>query len=428
MYHLKIQNLYTAFSIASTSSEIVAVDQEMPMVGALNIVTFSLTNNFQSLYSLFSGYSSFCDLAEKYRYARNKLDHPVCRTLEDTHLVPVLLFVKNICSIIDDRFFLQKSRESILSEVAILQARRLAIPVNKHNLNETPYLDSQIVCRELEIQELKDFVYGNPGDQRKQHARCVYGYGGVGKTALVIEVIKQIVQDILDEKTVNDYKPEYIFFFSAKKRKLQVSEATGRIVEQQLRCHFETAAELISLIHESLEVTSFRGFHKEGLIVIDNLEALSLEDREKVKQFIQAQTPTEMQFLITSRNSEEHESNKRLSGFESESGTEFVNRYIEENALDLQLSTTEIDELLNVSKGNTLVLVLCLRRLSQRLIDMSGLHADFSRVNVWNSLRNNIVNLAPNAYEAISDLCFKIHLNKLRLFLQIRYYFICCNA
>ena len=55
--------------------------------GALNIVTFSFTNLFRDLYLLFGGYSSYCVLAEKYRYARNKLEHPGCKTLEDTDLI-----------------------------------------------------------------------------------------------------------------------------------------------------------------------------------------------------------------------------------------------------------------------------------------------------------------------------------------------------
>ena len=46
-----------------------------------------------------------------------------------------------------------------------------------------PYGESRIVCREHEIQKIKNFVYGNPDDLRKQHSFCIYGYGGVGKTA-----------------------------------------------------------------------------------------------------------------------------------------------------------------------------------------------------------------------------------------------------
>lgn len=136
--HSKIEKMYNTFSTASLTTEIVAVDQDMPMVGALNIITFALTGNFNDLYSLFTDYSTFCDLAEKYRYARNKIDHPGCRTLEDNHLVPVLSFVKDICSFLDDKYFIQKTKEQIFSEITILQNRSTVIPISKHNLNETP--------------------------------------------------------------------------------------------------------------------------------------------------------------------------------------------------------------------------------------------------------------------------------------------------
>lgn len=398
---------YDIFFTAASTTEIVAVDENMPTVGDLNIITFSLTGIFNDLYNLFTDYSTFCDLAEKYRYARNKLGHPGCRTLEDNHLVPVLSFVKDICSFLDDKYFFQKTKEQILSEITILQNRRTIIPVSKHNLSETPYADSQIVCRDDEIADLKSFIYGNPGDLRKQHSRCIFGYGGVGKTALVVEVIKQIIQDIIDNKTINDYKPEYIFFFSAKKHKLQVSDTTGRIIEKETFPHFETADELMKLIHDALSLETFKDYHGEGLIIVDNLEAVSIDDRKKIKKFIEAQTPSEMQFLLTSRNSEEYESNTRLSGFESEGGETFVHSYIEENALDVRLEGSEINELLDISKGNTLVLVLSLRRLSQKLVDISGLKADFSCANVWKEIRKNIASLPPNAYETISNFMFK---------------------
>lgn len=414
--HKKVEKMYHAFCAAASTTGIVAVDQDMPMVGALNLVTFALTNVFNDLYSLFSDYTTFCDFAEKYRYARNRLDHPGCRTLEDLHLTPVLSFVKNICSFLDDKYFIQKTKGEIFSEIAVLQSHKITIPVPKHNLNETPYADSHVVCRDKEIAELKSFIYGNPGDLRKQHSRCIFGYGGVGKTALVIETIKQIIQDMVDDKTINDYKPQYIFFFSAKKRKLQISDVTGRIIEKETPSHFETADQLIALIHEALSLESFRGYHDEGLIVVDNLEAVSIDDRKKIKQFIETQTPPEMQFLLTSRNSEEYESNTKLCGFESENGKNFVCSYIDENALDIRLEDSEISELISISKGNTLVLVLSLRRLSKKMIDMSGLRADFSYVNAWKGIRKNVASLPPNAYESISDFMFKDTFEQIELF------------
>ena len=78
--HSKIEKMYNTFSTASLTTEIVAVDQDMPMVGALNIITFALTGNFNDLYSLFTDYSTFCDLAEKYRswiFAKSKNYQPL---------------------------------------------------------------------------------------------------------------------------------------------------------------------------------------------------------------------------------------------------------------------------------------------------------------------------------------------------------------
>lgn len=103
-------NAYQKFVTAKTSvEEIVTMDVELPMVGALNLVTFALTEAFGDLHMVFGSYSTYCNLAEQYRYARNKLDHPGCRTLEDAHLVPVLSFVKDICIYLDDKYFCKRA-------------------------------------------------------------------------------------------------------------------------------------------------------------------------------------------------------------------------------------------------------------------------------------------------------------------------------
>lgn len=84
---------YQKFITAKASvDEIVTTDIDLPMVGALNLVSFAMTECFADLYFLFNDYGTFCDLAEKYRYSRNKLDHPGCRTLEDSHPCSCSLF------------------------------------------------------------------------------------------------------------------------------------------------------------------------------------------------------------------------------------------------------------------------------------------------------------------------------------------------
>lgn len=407
--NVKCSDLYNRFVTANNSKSIsvISSEQEVPMVGALNIVTFAFINDFSELYLLFGGYSAYCVLAEKYRYVRNKLDHPGCKTLEDMDLIPVLSFVKDIITFLDAGYFSQKSKEALLAEINVLQNRKLNIPIPKHNFEEMPYVESRIVCREFEIEQLKEFICGNPGYLRKQHSGCVFGYGGVGKTALVLEVIKSIVQDIWDQCTLNEYEPEYIFFFSAKRSKLGISSTNGKFIEQTIHRHFETEEELKNLILKALELNDFQGFHKEGLVIVDNMEALTDTERNKIKCFIESQTPSEMQFLITSRNSEEYEMNFKLSGFERDSGIDFINQYIFENVLDIELNLDEIEELLSLAKGNTLVLVLCLRRLSQRLSTISGLRSEFSSVNAWKNIRSSLNNFPGNAYAVISEFMFK---------------------
>ena len=403
----KIHKNYEMLKHAAVKTQIVSEDSDIPSVGMLNWLTFSLIDDFGDLYACFKSYSDYCNLAEKYRYARNKLDHPRCRTLEESHLVPVLSFVKDICSFLDDQYFLEKTKDVITKEILALQQRKISIPISKHNITEMPYGESKLVCRDKEIEMIKKFLYGNPGDLRKQHSMCIYGYGGVGKTALVLEVVKQVVQDLLDNTTANDYQPEYLFFFSAKKRSLALAQTTGKIIERTQRCHFDTADDLIALIYSSLEKSDFAKFHGEGLIIIDNLETLSDTERKKVKAFIEHKTPEEMQFIITSRHSEEYDCNYKLTGFEFEAGNEFIQNYSNENELELSLSDSEISDLLSLAKGNTLVLVLCLRRLSQQLVNVNHLRAEFSGSSAFSRIKKGLQQIPPNAYEVIGEFMFK---------------------
>lgn len=403
------KDLYNRLTTAkdNRNSKVIADDQKVLMVGDLNIITFAFGNEFSELYFLFGSYNAYCTLAEKYRYARNKLNHPGCKTLEDTDLVPVLSFVRDITNFLDTTYFSQKSKDELFKEINVLQNRKMQIPIEKHNFEEMPYGESRIVCRRSEIKYLKEFICGRPGNLRKQHSCCVFGYGGVGKTALVLEVVKSIIQDIWDENSLNEYEPRYILFFSAKRNKLDISPTNGKIIEQTIHKHFDTAESLKHLILKALEIDDFSRFHEEGIIIVDNLESLLEDERRKIKLFIESRTPAEMQFLITSRNSEEYEMNYRLSGFEKDSGVDFINQYIMENVLDLELNPNEIEELLSLAKGNTLVLVLCLRRLSQRLSSISGLSSEFSSVNAWKNIRNSLKNVPGNAYEVISEFMFK---------------------
>lgn len=403
----KLNKLYNKFITSYNPTPIVVNDIEVPMVGQLNIVTFALTSTFIDLYNIFSNYTDYCLLAEKYRYARNKLDHPGTRTLEENHLIPVLSFVQNICSFIDDKFFVEKTKSDIIQLTTQLMNRNIKWSF-RENFSDTPFSDNAIVCRETEIALVKKYVYGIKGALRKKHSLCIYGYGGVGKTALVLESIKQIVADIIDNNTVNEYTPKYILFFSAKKRMLDIASESGKVIERKLRSHFETYEDLEKLILDNLKIHSLQNYSDEGIIIIDNLESMNLSECEKVKEFIEVMTPPKMQFIITSRNSEDYEENYKLEGFtDLDSGINFINTYATDNSLDLNLTNDECKELLNISKGNTLVLVLSLRRLSKKLLTIKELTADFKSFDVWKSIKKFSEQCPSNTYEVISEFMYK---------------------
>lgn len=97
---------------------------------------------------------------------------------------------------------------------------------------------------------------------------------------------------------------------------MEIASANGRIIESPIHKRFENLDDLRNLILTNLQISNFKNFHDEGIIIVDNLEAISEDERINIKHFIDAQTPAEMQFLLTSRNSEDYEVNFKLSGFE----------------------------------------------------------------------------------------------------------------
>ena len=102
-----------------------------------------------------------------------------------------------------------------------------------------------------------------------------------------------------------------------------------------------------------------------------------------------------------------YDANFKLTGFDSSSGIEFINSYNEENSLDITLTHAEKEQLLNLAQGNTLVLVLSLRRLSKKLATVEGLKTEFSNANAWKSLKSSLTKTPSNTYEVVAEFMYK---------------------
>ena len=365
---------------------------------------------FSGFIEMFVERETFLTQIEKYHYVRNKLNHPGCKTLEEQDLALVLSFISNACIFIaierEDCFW-DKTEEKIYKEIKTLESIETGKYEFINNFEELPLLDHKIVCREKEVEGIKRFIYGIKGALRKKVSLSIYGYGGVGKTALVIEGIKSIIQDIVDETTFNNYNPDFILFFTAKEETLDLSFTTGNIQRKIYRHNFSSFDELKSSIFDKLNISGFEGYDGQGIIIIDNLETLERSERIKINEFIDYMSPNGVQYIVTSRNEEECEERMKLDGFEAIDGKNFIKQYIEENELDLQLSDIDQETLLEMSKGNTLVLVLSLRRLSRKIATIDGIVTDLSKMSSVQSVATELVSLPANGYEIISEFMFK---------------------
>lgn len=405
--YVKIQECYTAYKNGGIVEE---TEIDVLYVSDLIWSIIIFPELFPDLYSLFQNDAVLVDYLNKYYFVRNKLSHPACIKIEKTYQDAVLSFIIEACDYlegINEKLFWVKSQKDIKKEILALQTIDESIPIPIHNIYDMPFPNAQVVCRETEIDDIKKFVYGIRGALRKNASYCITGYGGVGKTALVLESIKSIIKDVQDGTTINSYKPDFILFFSAKEEKLDISITSGNILQKPVKKQFSNLTELQQCIFGALGIDSFEAYQKCGIIVVDNLESLSADERKYVKEFIQFMSPPGVQYIVTSRNEEDFDEVKLIDGFEKDSGHKFVTEYISENNLNVELAYEQVEKVLELSRGNTLVLVLSLRRLSRNLITIDGLVSDYSRAATMSKVESELKAIPVNGYEIIGEFMFK---------------------
>ena len=371
-------------NVEKSAGNVIQKDEiDVPLISQINILVLIFNELFSTYISRFYDTISFWDKAGKFHFARNKLSHPGCKTLEKSDMDYALEFVNisnRFLREIHNEYYWIESAENIEKQLESLATSTFSIPIEITNLTEMPFAESKLVCREKEMSDIKRFVYGKEGALRKKSSYCLFGYGGVGKTVLVLETVKDIIRDIVDGTTLNGYCPSFILFFSAKKVELTISNTSGRIEKIMLKNTFSDFETLRDGIFSYLHINDFTSFNKTGLIIIDNFETLSQDERNKIREYIEYESPSQIQYIITSRNEELFSERKCLSGFNDlESCKQFILEYLSENDLDLQLTSEEMGALLEISKGNTLVLVLSIKRLAHKFDTITGLKADMSQ-------------------------------------------------
>ena len=96
------------------------------------------------------------------------------------------------------------------------------------------------------------------------------------------------------------------------------------------------------------------------------METLNGEERAKIIDYINYELPSSIQVIITTRIPEHADETITLRGFQSDAGLDFINEYLTKNQISIDLTDEQKNELTKYSYGNSLVLVLALKRMASK--------------------------------------------------------------
>ena len=337
-------------------------------------LTFLFKNLFLNVINQFSNATDYVHKATSYTDVRNALSHRGSRRISVDQADEAIDFMRKSKGAIDDSYFWYKQWRDIDNDIA--KYTSTTRPFLAENLDEIPFPENEIVCREPEIATLFKYVCNWDGQRRVRngkHLVCIAGYGGIGKTALVTEFINRLTNELASE-SFEGIRPEFILFFSAKEEKLDCDQNTGKLVSHRVSKQFSSFDELKAKMYAHLKISEFTdAWDHSGILIVDNLETLDAENRKQLIDFIYYDVPSCIRVIITTRIPEDADELIKLKAFQANDGLVFVREYIEKNNLNLELSDEEINNLVSNSYGNPLVLVLALKRLETQIISYSSL-------------------------------------------------------
>lgn len=339
-------------------------DNEVPFVSELiDFVVLFFDGCFNSLSKGFATIEEFNSNNVKYSHVRNWLSHPASSKITADDAKHTLIFIKKLSQNIPIYFFWYVQKRQIYDWCEELLSKIEETALKFHNLSDISFTHQKLIERESELEVLSSLLFGKEIGYRKSGSIAIYGYGGVGKTAFVLEFLYRTVKDINDRK-VKD-KIDFLLFFTAKEELLSFNETTKKLYIRDINKQVIGFDDFLHKLKETLQLDKINDLNNlSGILVIDNFETISEEDKPKFFDFIK-KTPRTIQFLITSRNEEPCEDKINLREFNDQKrGINFIKGYIEYYEMKVVLLEHEIIKLLELSKGNTLILVLSLQLIS----------------------------------------------------------------
>jgi hypothetical protein len=345
-------------------------DNDVPYVSELIDILLIFFNDVYSHANIakeFNTVEEFHYCSGLYHSVRNNLSHPASRPIAESDAAKVIYFIYNLWNEIDDKYFWYISKTDLILQINSYQKLSTNGALKAENLSTVNYTFKQLLCREAEITKLYLALIGDGEKLRLAGSVVLYGYGGVGKTAITTEFILRLLRDKKDGKHP---EIEFILFYSSKDEFLKSSSSTGELYIDAANPQFETLDELKKLIMLNLDIDDIGAIanYKRGIIVIDNIENIRDSEKAAIIDFIKS-VPRSVQFLVTSRSEELCEEKIHIEEFnDSVLGTQFIENLIDSEGYDLVLSPIMIRKILDVSKGNALIIVQVLNNLSRELV------------------------------------------------------------
>lgn len=379
-----INNVYEQINIARQAYLAKAYPGDAPYVSTIVdifVLFFEKCYSHKSLLRNFSTSDELLYSVNSYHRLRNDLSHPASRQILVEDGVLVSKFIRKIIESLDDKYFWFSPRDELIQEIAGFSSSINKAPQLINNLNEIPLQHRKLFCREDEYAKLHEFIIGKEGYRRVAGSVIVYGYGGVGKTALVIDFVFRLLQEIID--TNNKVEIDFILFYSSKEEFLRRMETSGEVYIQKIDKQISSFGNFIDYLCRDLSVeavTTIGSKYRRGIVIVDNIENLKGTDKASLFDFIKT-TPRNVQFVLTSRNEEQCEEKLYVEEYrELEKGRRFIKEYLNFEEYSLPLHERDADDLLQASKGNTLILVQSLNSIMNQVNTLNGIVSSLAPV------------------------------------------------
>lgn len=357
---------------------------EAPYVSTISDIFVLFFDKFFNKKDLLRNFSSSEELlfsVYTYHRLRNTLSHPASSQVFFEDAVTVLKFVRKIVETLSDDFFWFSPRDEILRLIGNFSSLTSRRSLAAENLAQIPLQHRKLFCRSDELGRLHDCVFGKEGYQRVAGSVIVYGYGGVGKTALVVEFIYRTLVRIRD--TDNKDEVDFILFYSSKEEFLRRMDTTGEVYIEKVDQQIATFDDFSAAFFADLGVASVgeaAAKYRKGLVVIDNVENLPAGEKDRFFSFIRS-TPRNIQFILTSRSEEQCEEKIYIEEYRDPAkGLQFIQEYLEFEDQSITMTVAESNDLLKASKGNTLILVQAINSVMNGVNTISEIVASLEPV------------------------------------------------